>query len=74
MITYLEGAQNVTEGYAKAHGDAGSAELEEKFRNVLITIEDVFKEQHTKLLENDVMDLDIQIEVLQMQLKREGVI
>ena len=74
LITYLEGAQNVTEGYAKTHGYASSSELDESFRNVLITIEDVFEEQHARLLEDDVMDLDVQIEVLTTQLKREGVI
>ena len=74
LITYLEGAQNVTEGYARTHGDASSSELDENFRNVLVTIEEVFEEQHARLLEDDVMDLDVQIEVLHTQLKREGVI
>jgi hypothetical protein len=41
---------------------------------VLMTIEDVFQEQHQKLLEHDLMDLDVQIEVLATQLKREGVV
>ena len=41
---------------------------------MLTTIEDVFKEQQQKLLENDVLDLDIKIEVLSEQLKREGVV
>jgi len=34
----------------------------------------VFKEQQQKLLESDVLDLDIKIEVLSEQLKREGVV
>lgn len=74
LITYLEGAQNVTEGYARTHGYSDSSELEDNFRNVLVTIEEVFKEQYQKLLEDDLMDLDVQIEVLSTQLKREGVI
>jgi hypothetical protein len=32
----------------------------------------VFQEQRRKLLESDIMDLDVQIEVLASQLKREG--
>lgn len=74
LITYLEGAQNVTEGYAKAHGYGSSSELDENFRNVLVTIEAVFEEQYKRLLEDDILDLDVQIEVLTTQLKREGVI
>ena len=49
-------------------------ELEDNFRRVLSTIEDVFQEQQQKLLETDVTDLDVRIEVLTTQLKREGVI
>ena len=47
---------------------------EENFRNVLVTIEDTFEEQQRKLLEKDMMDLDVKIEVLTTQLKNEGVI
>ncbi len=74
MKVYLEGAEKVTQGYVKMHPGAQDAKLEDNFRNVLKTIEDVFTEQHKKLMENDVLDLDIQIEVLQAQLKHEGVI
>ncbi len=74
MKVYLEGAEKVTQGYVKMHPGAQDAKLEDNFRNVLKTIEDVFTEQHQKLMENDVLDLDIQIEVLQAQLKHEGVI
>ena len=74
LNTYLEGARKVTEGYAKTHRHPGAEELEQNFRNVLDTIEQVFDEQREKLLRNDVFDLDVQIEVLATQLKREGVI
>ncbi len=36
--------------------------------------EEVFGEQQKRLLETDLMDLDVQIEVLTKQLKREGII
>lgn len=74
LNVYLDGAKQVTEGYAKTHGRITAPELEDNFRNVLTTIEQVFAEQQQKLLETDVTDLDVQIEVLNTQLKREGVV
>ena len=74
LNVYLDGAKQVTQGYAKTHARAASPELEDNFRRVLATIEEVFQEQQQKLLETDVTDLDVQIEVLTTQLKREGVI
>lgn len=74
MYVYLDGAQKVSQGYARTHRQIHSGELEESFRRVLVTIEDVFVEQHKKLLEHDVLDLDVQIEVLKTQLENEGVI
>jgi len=73
LNTYLDSAQKVAQGYAKTHQKSASSELESNFRNVLVTIEDVFAEQHSKLLEDDVLDLDVQIEVLKTQLEKEGV-
>ncbi|MGI9304877.1 MAG: 5-bromo-4-chloroindolyl phosphate hydrolysis family protein [Gammaproteobacteria bacterium] len=74
LKVYLDGAKQVSEGYARAHKRDQHKELEQNFRNVLVTIEEVFAEQHQKLLENDILDLDVQMEVLSAQLKREGVI
>jgi hypothetical protein len=73
LSVYLEGAERVAAGYARTHPDAQGGELEANFQRVLGTIEGVFGEQHQKLLEHDVLDLDIQIEVLAKQLEREGV-
>ena len=74
LNVYLDGAKQVTEGYAKTHQQTQSDQLEQNFRNVLETIESVFQEQHQKLLEEDVFDLDVKIEVLSTQLKREGIL
>ena len=74
LNVYLDGAQSVTEGYARTHKQGASEELEQNFRNVLVTIEEVFMEQQARLLENNELDLDVQIEVLATQLKREGVV
>ena len=73
LNVYLEGVQQVAEGYARAHRKADSRELEQSFRNVLITVEEVFDEQRQKLIKTDLMDLDVQIEVLKKQLEREGI-
>ncbi len=74
LNVYLDGAQKVTEGYARTHTRVAAPDLDDNFRRVLATIEEVFQEQQQKLLETDITDLDVQIEVLATQLKREGVI
>jgi len=71
---YLDGALKVTVGYADMQSKHQAGQLTENFENVLQTIESVFIEQKQKLLEDDVLDLDVQIEVLTAQLKHEGVI
>lgn len=73
LKVYLDGAQQVTEGYARTHTEGESHALEDNFRRVLTTIETVVAEQQTKLKENNLSDLDVNIEVLQMQLEKEGV-
>jgi len=73
LRTYLDGAQRVTVGYADTHKYGDNGELEDNFRNVLDTIETVIGEQKGKLLENNLTELDVQIEVLQLQLEKEGV-
>jgi len=76
LKVYLDGSQQVTEGYARMHasGDGDTEQLEDNFRRVLTTIETVIAEQQQKLKENNVSELDVQIEVLQMQLEKEGVV
>ncbi len=74
LNVYLDGAIKVTEGYADMQTKHQSEQLTQKFDNVLKTIESVFIEQKQKLLEDDVLDLDVKIEVLSAQLKSEGVI
>ena len=72
LNTYLDGAQRVIAGYARAHVSGHSDTLEDNFRSVLVTIEEVFEQQYQRLLQNDLHDLDVQMEVLESQLKREG--
>ena len=72
LTVYLDGVREVTQGYAKTHQVADSAQLDRNFREVLTSIEGVFDEQRRKLLETDVLDLDVQIEVLKKQIEHEG--
>lgn len=74
LKVYLDGTQRVTESYAKTHSqDAVTDTLDANFRRVLDSIEKTFDEQHEKLKENDRFDLDVKIEVLETQLKQEGI-
>lgn len=72
LNTYLDGAQRVVSGYAETHSKHKTKPLEANFRRVLVSIEDVFGQQYQRLLENDLNDLDVQMEVLENQLKHEG--
>lgn len=73
LTVYLNGAQRVTEDYARTHVDAGSAELEHNFRTLLVDMENTCDEQYRRLLERDVSDLEVRIEVLSARLRQEGV-
>ncbi len=73
LSVFLEGAERVSDGYARTHHHVQSDELEQSFRNVLVTIEDQFASQRERLRQADVLDLDVQIEVLKKQLEQEGI-
>lgn len=73
LNTYLTGAESVVERYAANHKEAEDKNLEENFREVLVNIEQVFSEQYEKLISSDVFDLDVDIEVLNTLLKKQGI-
>lgn len=73
LNTYLTGAESVVKRYAETHKDSTVQKMEENFREVLINIEQVFLEQHEKLLSSDAFDLDVDIEVLNTLLKKQGI-
>jgi 5-bromo-4-chloroindolyl phosphate hydrolysis protein len=72
LNVYLDMAKGVTENYAATSAKAYSPELEAKFRAVLDDLKKTCEEQYAKLLENDTLDLDAQIEVLKVRLTKEG--
>ena len=73
LVTYLDGTRDVVAKYAAQQRDLADTALAENFRRVLMTIEQVFDEQEEVLKQDDRLDLEVQIEVLETQLKREGV-
>ena len=72
LNVYLDSAKTVTENYASTAAKAPSPEMEAKFKAVLDDLKTTCEEQYKKLLENDTLDLDAQIEVLKTRLTREG--
>ena len=72
LNTYLDGTQRVVTGYAETSASNRTRNLDDTFHRVLVTIEDVFGQQHQRLLENDLRELDVNMEVLENQLKHEG--
>ena len=74
LKVYLDGAQKVVNKYVNNDHLRDDKTIETNLNEVLNTIDKVIEEQRTKLLENDVLELDVQIEVLQTQLKHEGII
>ena len=70
---YLDSAERVTTEYARTHRQVRSQPLEDNFKNLLVDMESTFSDQYKKLLENDVDSLDVEINVLNERLKREGV-
>jgi len=74
LNVYLDGVLGVTRNYINTQDKSPTPSMEQNYRALLIDMEAVCKEQHEKLLQNDVFDLDVQMEVLSTRLKREGVI
>jgi len=70
---YLDSAERVTTEYARTHRQIRNRPLEQNFRQLLVDMERTFETQHRKLLENDVLSLDAEIEVLNARLKHEAV-
>ena len=72
LNVYLDGAEKVTVEYARTHRQLRSRPLEDNFRQLLVDMEATFEAQHRKLLESDELALDVEIEVLNARLRREG--
>jgi prophage DNA circulation protein len=73
FVTYLDGTRDVVARYAEQQHDVADTPLGLNFRRVLTTIEQVLDEQQEVLRRDDKLDLEVKIEVLETQLRREGV-
>jgi 5-bromo-4-chloroindolyl phosphate hydrolysis protein len=72
LNVYLDSAEQVTREYARTHTDMRSQPLEENFRQQLTEMESTFAEQRRRLVERDLLALDVDIEVLNARLRGEG--
>jgi hypothetical protein len=73
LNVYLDGAQQVTQKFARRQDGTVPRQLEASYRTLLGDMEAVCEEQYRRLENDDIVDLDIQMEVLTTRLKREGV-
>lgn len=73
LVVYVEGAAEVAEKYVELQDKGQAADFRPRLESLLDEMERVSAEQHAKLLQNDTLDLDVQLEVLSERLKREGV-
>lgn len=73
LNTYLTGAESVVQRYVETHEKSNRPKLEANFTEVLENIESVFTTQNEKLNSSDVFDLDVDIEVLNTLLKKQGI-
>ena len=74
LKVYLEGALEATRKYARSQHDLGDSDMYLKFRSLLDDMQATFDQQHEKLLTNDRIDLDVEIDVLAERLNRETVL
>ncbi len=73
LATYLDGTRDVITKFGEQQHEVTDTPLADNFRRVLGTIEQVFEEQVEVLKRDDRLDLEVQLEVLETQLRREGV-
>lgn len=73
---YLDGAIKVTANYVKTHGHTGdqAEALEARYAELLEGMEREFEAQHNRLLRDDILDLDVELELLSTQLKQKGML
>ncbi len=73
LATYLDGTRDVIAKFAEQQQAVADTPLADNFRRVLDTVEQVFAEQAELLRRDDRLDLEVRLEVLEAQLRREGV-
>ena len=76
LNVYLDGARRVTATYLKTHGHTGDQAdtLESRYAELLDGMEKEFAASHARLLRDDILDLDVELELLTTQLKQKGMV
>ncbi len=69
IIVYIEGIKKVTQSYTSIDEEEITDETKEKLSNLLLDIEERFEKEIKRLKKNNQFDLDVNIEVLQKQIK-----
>ncbi|GAB5467419.1 MAG: hypothetical protein Kilf2KO_04490 [Rhodospirillales bacterium] len=74
MNVYLDGAAQVAERLVRLQGNdsEAAAKMAPRMVALLAAMERAAEELHQKLLANDTLDLDVQMEVLEQRIQREG--
>jgi len=73
LHVYLEGAERVATHYARTHSKFRHEQLENRFRQTLLSIEQSFHKHKADLAKKHIEPLDIQIAVLQRQLRNQAI-
>lgn len=73
MTVYLAGARDATTKFADIYARNRDGEARAKYESLLSDLEANFADKREQLLLDDRTDLDVEIEVLQERLQREGV-
>ncbi len=69
IIVYIDGIKKVTQSYTSIDEEEITDETKEKLSNLLLDIEERFEKEIKRLKKNNQFDLDVNIEVLQKQIK-----
>ncbi len=69
IVVYIDGIKKVTASYIAMDEKDIDSDTKERFSHLLSDIERRFKKEIVRLKENDKFDLDVQIDVLQEQIK-----
>ena len=69
---YLGSVAAISQKYAETHQQADCKKLDGQFLDLLLQIDTAFAEQKRQLMSKDVLHLDVDMELLSMRLKREG--
>jgi len=69
IIVYIDGVKKVTNSYTSMKEDEITSETKERFSMLLSDVEKKFDKEILRLKSNNQFDLDVQIDVLQEQIK-----